>query len=99
MQPALLQVTCLDSIGKRCDFVRDIVWELALPNVDTLWSRAEDAAQLPQHREVQSFLSFCTGAVPHGSCYAILGSEAISYSEMRRVPTTSKGLSSESHVF
>lgn len=45
------QVTCLDSIGKRCDFVRDAVWELALPNVDTLWSRAEVAAQLPKHRE------------------------------------------------
>ena len=55
MPPALLQVTCLDSIGKRCDFVRDAVWELALPNVDTLWLRAEDAAQLPQHREVGPF--------------------------------------------
>ena len=55
MQPASLQVTCLDSIGKRCDFVRDAVWELALPNVDTLWSRAEVAAQLPKHREVRPF--------------------------------------------
>ena len=91
MQPALLQVTCLDSIGKRCDFVRDAVWELALPNVDTLWSRAEDAAQLPQHREVRPSQSYCGNISRLRSCCSV-DSEAINYLNMTKVPTTIKSI-------
>lgn len=44
-------VTMLDSLAKRCTFVDGAVGALGLSNARALWSRAEDAGQLPQHRQ------------------------------------------------
>jgi 16S rRNA (guanine527-N7)-methyltransferase len=40
-----MQVTLLDSLKKRCDFLLECKWILALPNVTILHVRAEDAAR------------------------------------------------------
>ena len=48
------QVTMLDALRKRCEFV-DAAAELCnLANVRTLWMRAEDAGKDPTLREVCS---------------------------------------------
>lgn len=44
-------VTMLDSLSKRCTFVDGAVDALDLHNARALWSRAEDAGQLPLHRQ------------------------------------------------
>lgn len=44
-------VAMLDSLAKRCTFVDGAIATLRLSNARTLWSRAEDAGQLPQHRQ------------------------------------------------
>ena len=45
------QVTCLDALRKRCDFVDKTVKDCGIDNVHVLWSRAEDAGQDKNHRE------------------------------------------------
>lgn len=47
----LWQVTVLDSLKKRCDFVSGTLHDLGIRNVDVLWGRAETAGQDPEHRE------------------------------------------------
>ena len=51
--PLLLQVTMLDTLRKRCDFVNAAAIAVGLSNVKTLWMRAEDAGNNPMLREVR----------------------------------------------
>ena len=51
--PLLLQVTMLDTLRKRCDFVKAAAIAVGLTNVETLWMRAEDAGNDPLLREVR----------------------------------------------
>jgi 16S rRNA G527 N7-methylase RsmG len=46
-----LQVTLLDSLRKRCDFVQSSIGSLGIGNAATLWGRAETLAQDGAHRE------------------------------------------------
>ena len=46
-----LNVTLLESTGKKCDFMKRAIKTLGLANVKVLQERAETAGQLPQHRE------------------------------------------------
>lgn len=46
------QVTLLDSLRKRCDFVESATKQVGLGNVKVVWARAEEAGQDLQHREV-----------------------------------------------
>ena len=46
-----VQVTLLDSLRKRCDFVRAAAERLGIGNVAVLWGRAEALGQDPDHRE------------------------------------------------
>ena len=46
-----LQITLLDSIQKRTNFVKEVVSELDLKNVEVINGRAEDLGQHPSHRE------------------------------------------------
>lgn len=50
----LWQVTMLDTLRKRCDFVNAAATAVGLTNVKTLWMRAEDAGQDPKLREVRT---------------------------------------------
>lgn len=45
------RVTLLDSLRKRCDFLRAAAAQLNLDNVDVVWSRAEDAGRQPALRD------------------------------------------------
>jgi 16S rRNA (guanine(527)-N(7))-methyltransferase RsmG len=45
------RVTLLDSLRKRCDFLRAAASRLELTNVDVVWSRAEDAGRQPLLRD------------------------------------------------
>jgi 16S rRNA (guanine(527)-N(7))-methyltransferase RsmG len=45
------RVTLLDSLRKRCDFLKGAATMLGLANVDVVWSRAEDAGRSPQLRD------------------------------------------------
>jgi len=45
------QVTLLESTRKKVDFLVLVGNDLGLKNLLTLWSRAEDAAHLPKHRD------------------------------------------------
>ena len=47
------QVTMLDALRKRCEFVDAAAERAGLANVRTLWMRAEDAGRDPTLREVQ----------------------------------------------
>lgn len=46
-----IDVTMLDSAGKKLAFVDDMIAEFRLANARTLWARAEDAAHDADHRE------------------------------------------------
>ena len=46
-----LQVTCLDSTGKKLKFIDHVAETLALDNIQTIHSRAEDAGRHKHHRE------------------------------------------------
>ncbi|SDD86974.1 16S rRNA (guanine527-N7)-methyltransferase [Paenibacillus sp. UNCCL117] len=46
-----LQVTIVDSLNKRIQFLQHLVAELELENVQCVHGRAEDIARLPQHRD------------------------------------------------
>ena len=46
-----IQVTLLDSLRKRCDFMQSTVTSLEISNAAPLWGRAETLAQAPAHRE------------------------------------------------
>jgi 16S rRNA (guanine527-N7)-methyltransferase len=46
-----LQVTIVDSLGKRIRFLEQVVSDLALEGVACIHGRAEDVARLPEHRD------------------------------------------------
>ena len=46
-----LQLTLVESVGKKADFCRHVVQELALDRVEVLQARAEEVGQMPAHRE------------------------------------------------
>ena len=46
-----IQLTLVESVGKKTDFLRHLTETLALKNVTVLHARAEDAGRLPAHRE------------------------------------------------
>ena len=46
-----LQVTLLDSLNKRINFLRQVADELGLENVEFLHGRAEDYARQKEYRE------------------------------------------------
>ena len=46
-----VEVTLLDSLNKRINFLNLVVRELGLKNVKTIHSRAEDGARKPELRE------------------------------------------------
>jgi 16S rRNA (guanine527-N7)-methyltransferase len=46
-----LQLSLVESVGKKADFCRHIVQTLGLEKVDVLQSRAEELGQIPAHRE------------------------------------------------
>lgn len=50
IQPAM-QLTLVESVGKKADFCRLVVQELGLEKVQVLQARAEDLGQQPAHRE------------------------------------------------
>jgi len=49
---AAWQVTLLESLQKRCDFLEHVIKTVGLPNVQIVHSRAEDAGQDAKFREV-----------------------------------------------
>jgi 16S rRNA (guanine527-N7)-methyltransferase len=46
-----MQLTLVESVGKKADFCRHIVNTLKLENIEVLQTRAEIVGQLPEHRE------------------------------------------------
>lgn len=46
-----IKITLMDSLQKRVVFLQDVVDSLKLKDINCLHGRAEDMAQLPQHRE------------------------------------------------
>ena len=46
------QVTLLDSLRKRCNFLKEVVRELGLQNVTVAWGRSEKFGQDLAYREV-----------------------------------------------
>ncbi len=57
-----LQITLLESKGKRCDFLKEAVASLGLPNVRVLPGRAEDAAVPPERERYD--LAFARAVAP-----------------------------------
>ncbi|MBP1917552.1 16S rRNA (guanine(527)-N(7))-methyltransferase RsmG [Youngiibacter multivorans] len=45
------ELTLLDSLNKRIDYLKEVCKELKLENVDFVHARAEDGARMPEHRE------------------------------------------------
>ncbi|MDQ4078647.1 MAG: 16S rRNA (guanine(527)-N(7))-methyltransferase RsmG [Chloroflexota bacterium] len=45
------QVTLLEATRKKVDFLSLVIQELELSNVQPIWGRAEEAGQMPAHRE------------------------------------------------
>lgn len=54
MMPAL-EVTLLDSLKKRLNFLDGVIEKLALENIRTLHGRAEDYGNAPEHREAYDY--------------------------------------------
>lgn len=48
-----IQVTLLDTLRKRCDFLRAAAEQCGASNVEVVWSRAEDGGRNPVHRDVR----------------------------------------------
>lgn len=44
-------ITLNDSVGKKCDYLRALVTDLALKDIEVVHGRAEDLGQHPDHRE------------------------------------------------
>ncbi len=52
-----LQVTLLDSVQKRTNFLKEVVEELELENVEVITGRAEELGQDPVHRETYDLVT------------------------------------------
>lgn len=83
-----MQLTLLDSVAKKLNFVDGIIAKLELKNVSTLHARAEDTAKTPKHREAYDvcvtravarmniLTEYCLPFVkPGGVFYAMKGKE------------------------
>jgi 16S rRNA (guanine527-N7)-methyltransferase len=46
-----MQLTLVESVGKKADFCRHLVSSLGLDKVEVVQARAEEIGQMPQHRE------------------------------------------------
>lgn len=46
-----LQITLMDSLRKRIEFLRELIQALGITNVTLVWGRAEELGQNPQHRD------------------------------------------------
>lgn len=47
----LIKVYLLDSLNKRIEFIKKVIRTNNLENVETIWGRAEDIAQIKEYRE------------------------------------------------
>ena len=47
-----IRLTCLDSVGKKMDFVRDACGQLGMGDVRCLWGRAEEMGQLRESFDI-----------------------------------------------
>ena len=79
-----LNVTMLDSLGKRVKFLNEVIAQLGLKNVQAIHGRAEDLARDPSHREAYDIV--VSRAVAHMSIlaeyclpYAKCGGSLIAY--------------------
>lgn len=83
-----LQVTIVDSLNKRIMFLKEIVAQLGLTNMDCVHGRAEDIARLPRYRDhfdlvtaravakLQVLNEFCLPFTKNGGTFiAMKGSE------------------------
>lgn len=52
-----LQITLLDSVQKRTNFLKEVVRELELENVEVITGRAEELGQDPVHREAYDLVT------------------------------------------
>ncbi|TBL77464.1 16S rRNA (guanine(527)-N(7))-methyltransferase RsmG [Paenibacillus thalictri] len=83
-----LQVTIIDSLNKRIQFLNHLCAELQLNDMLCLHSRAEDAARLPQHRDQYDLVTaravarlsvlneFCLPFVTKGGLFAAMKGSA-----------------------
>lgn len=46
-----LQITLMDSLRKRIEFLRELIQTLGITNVTLVWGRAEELGQNPQYRD------------------------------------------------
>jgi 16S rRNA (guanine527-N7)-methyltransferase len=51
IQPAIMQLTLIESVGKKADFCRHVIKALKLEGVEVLQERAEAVGRLAGHRE------------------------------------------------
>ncbi len=51
-----LRITMLDSLGKRVNFLKEVISELGLKEITALHGRAEDLARDPGHRETYDYV-------------------------------------------
>ena len=51
-----LRITMLDSLGKRGNFLNEVISELGLKEITALHGRAEDLARDPEHRETYDYV-------------------------------------------
>ena len=51
-----LRITMLDSLGKRVNFLKEVISELGLKEITALHGRAEDLARAPGHRETYDYV-------------------------------------------
>ncbi|NBG89219.1 16S rRNA (guanine(527)-N(7))-methyltransferase RsmG [Isachenkonia alkalipeptolytica] len=54
MRPSL-EMTLLDSLQKRLNFLKGVIEKLGLENITTLHGRAEDYGRAPEHRETYDY--------------------------------------------
>src|SRR2546427_4801107 len=50
-----VRVTLVESVGKKAAFLREVVEQLALTDVEVVGQRAEDAARDPRHRDAYTW--------------------------------------------
>ena len=56
-----LQITLLDSLNKRLNFLNEVIEQLGLTGIQTVHGRAEDAARKAEYREAKKAISVLGG--------------------------------------
>lgn len=76
-----IQVTLLDSLNKRLNFLNEVIQKLGLENITTVHGRAEDVARKAEHRDtydmsvsravsnLASLTEYCLPYVKPGGCF------------------------------